>query len=140
MMAPVVYLTLAAILAAGDRRRAVKVLLLVGAAGLSIAIGASRVYLGVHWPTDVLAGWTLGAAVALASSFVLHRTAPVHGPAAEVKAGRARRWLAADSPGREASIRDAAERSLDEPVWSSVFGGVHQSQTREGGVVRRCLV
>jgi len=85
MMAPVVYLTLATIVAAGDRRRGVKVLLLVGAAFLAIAVGVSRVYLGVHWPTDVLAGWTLGLAIALASSFVLHKTAPVRGPAAEVK-------------------------------------------------------
>ena len=76
VMSPVVYLTLAAILAAGAPRRSVKVLLVISAALLVIAIGVSRVYLGVHWPTDVLAGWTLGTAIALIASMILNITNP----------------------------------------------------------------
>jgi undecaprenyl-diphosphatase len=71
MMSPVVYLTLAGVLASGERVRAERVLMIGGAALLVALIGVSRVYLGVHWPTDVLGGWVLGLVFALAAIWAL---------------------------------------------------------------------
>ncbi len=61
MLSAVVYLTLGALLARTQPRRRVKLYFLAVAGVLTVVVGVSRVYLGVHWPTDVLAGWTVGA-------------------------------------------------------------------------------
>lgn len=65
MMAAVVYLTLGALLARVRPHKRVKAYILSSAVVLTVLVGISRVYLGVHWPTDVLAGWAVGAAWAL---------------------------------------------------------------------------
>ncbi|MFP5288270.1 MAG: phosphatase PAP2 family protein [Thermoanaerobaculia bacterium] len=65
MMSAATYLTLGALLARVQPRRRLKIFLLVFAALLTFIVGCSRVYLGVHWPTDVLAGWTAGSVWAL---------------------------------------------------------------------------
>lgn len=59
------YLTLGALLARFEPRRRLKVFALSVAVVITLLIGLSRIYLGVHWPSDVLAGWTLGACWAL---------------------------------------------------------------------------
>lgn len=65
MMAAVVYLTLAALLARVQPDPRMKAYVLGVAVLFTVLAGVSRVYLGVHWPTDVLAGWAAGAAWAV---------------------------------------------------------------------------
>lgn len=65
MLSAVTYLTVGAVLAAATRDRPMQAFFIGLALFLTLIVGASRVYLGVHYPTDVLAGWSLGAAWAL---------------------------------------------------------------------------
>jgi undecaprenyl-diphosphatase len=65
LLAVVTYLTLGAVLARFVPRRRSRTYCIVVSLLLALLIGLSRVYLGVHYPTDVLAGWSAGLAWAL---------------------------------------------------------------------------
>jgi undecaprenyl-diphosphatase len=62
MLSAISYLTLGALLARVHDLRRVKAFFLGLAIVLTIMVGFSRIYLGVHWPSDVLAGWCVGSA------------------------------------------------------------------------------
>ena len=73
----VVYIAIALAFAAISPRQSVRLTLIATAIAVTLLIALSRVWLGVHWPTDVLAGWFGGAAWTFTASALLHRPAKV---------------------------------------------------------------
>jgi undecaprenyl-diphosphatase len=64
-LSAVTYLTLGALLGRLEVAPRIKAYFMALSVLLTLLVGVSRLYLGVHWPTDVLAGWTVGAAWAI---------------------------------------------------------------------------
>lgn len=65
----ITYVALALFLAPRQRRRRVLTVAFIG----SLVVGATRPLLGVHWPTDIIGGWALGALWLLAAYFLASR-------------------------------------------------------------------
>lgn len=70
MMSAIVYLTQATLLSRIEKNRIAKIFIISIALLLTFLIGISRVYIGVHYPTDVLAGWIAGISWALLCWYV----------------------------------------------------------------------
>jgi undecaprenyl-diphosphatase len=64
-LSAITYMTLAALLARTTVNPRLRYYFVAVAVAITFMIGVSRVYLGVHYPTDVLAGWCIGSAWAL---------------------------------------------------------------------------
>jgi len=90
----VVYIAIGLAFAAMSPRRDVRWTIVGGAMALSLVVAWTRVWLGVHFPSDVIAGWLGGAGWAFAASALLDR------PAMQV-AEEASEQLKAITPGPE---------------------------------------
>jgi undecaprenyl-diphosphatase len=94
LLSAVVYLTLGALLARVTGDRITRLYLILLAAFLTISIGLSRVYLGVHYPTDVLGGWAAGFLWALTCGLVAREL-------------QRRRFLKSEAPPQRVSRRSS---------------------------------
>lgn len=65
MVSAAVYLTLAMMIGETQSSWRIRIFVLTTAVAIVLLVGLSRIYLGVHWPSDVLAGWCFGASWAL---------------------------------------------------------------------------
>ena len=72
-LSAITYLTIGAVLARSQPSSTISLYVMSLAAFLTMIIGVSRIYLGVHYPTDVLAGWCIGTAWAMGCWAIMAR-------------------------------------------------------------------
>lgn len=68
LLAASLFLTAAFVRAQAEQNARIRAFTIAAAIVLTMMVAASRVYLGVHWPSDVVAGWCAGLAWALVAS------------------------------------------------------------------------
>lgn len=73
MMSTIVFLTLGALLSLSTENKRIKTYILLWSVLLPFIVGISRLYLGVHWPTDIIAGWVAGATWSLLCLLIYDR-------------------------------------------------------------------
>ncbi|MBB3298720.1 undecaprenyl-diphosphatase [Rhizobium sp. BK077] len=86
MVSAVTYLTLGALLARTQRYRSTRIFVMGAGVFLAVIVGLSRIYLGVHYPTDVFAGWCAGALWALGCWLISKQFVPSRAPDDAAKA------------------------------------------------------
>ena len=72
-LSAIVFLTLGAFASSSRQRIAERVYIMSAAAGMTLLVGLSRAALGVHWATDVIAGWVFGTLWAAVCLLIAHR-------------------------------------------------------------------
>lgn len=81
LLSTVFYLSLAVMLSRAFPRRRLKAYVIGTGVLIAVLVGLTRIYLGAHWATDVFAGWSVGAAWAMALwlvSYAVERRQAVH--------------------------------------------------------------
>ncbi len=90
MISAATYLTVGALLVSSQSSRGARLYVLGLSVAITLLIGLSRLYLGVHWPSDVVAGWSAGAAWALLFWIVARRTEVTGGEGARLSPSETR--------------------------------------------------